>query len=378
MNNLTKIYVHQSLFSFNLWMPVWVLFLLDRDITMAQIAIADGVYMGTSSLFEFPAGKISDKFGAKKVLIYSTIIFTAAIIALTFTYSMTMLLIAWILWGISSALSSGSDQALLHEITNGDKFKVAISNLFMISLVCTSIGSIIATSIYEFSPMLPFLINIVLAALAVIPLIFIKLETELPQHQRDMGFKEYFKSIDFPEFKWILIGSLTMMCFWSPTLFYQPYFKHLSINIEYFGYIYVIAQFVGALFSKISGSMTSNTKIIIFGVALLAIGIFMFMLNSLIGVLGIILMWAGFYLTESTVSEQILSHTDKRAKATALSFKSFIAGIGLLFLRTYAGHYSDTAGLEPAVSILSYFLFALLVMIIIIYFFKKETAVKES
>ncbi|MCI6867556.1 MAG: MFS transporter, partial [Lachnospiraceae bacterium] len=65
------LYLYDLLISFRLIDTVWVLFLLDRGYTLAQVGIAEGVFHITSMLFEIPSGMFADLFGRKKTLLLS-------------------------------------------------------------------------------------------------------------------------------------------------------------------------------------------------------------------------------------------------------------------------------------------------------------------
>ena len=133
------LYLYDLLISFRLVDAVWVLFLLDRGYTLAQVGIAEGVFHITSMLFEIPSGMFADLFGRKKTLLLSG---TAGIFS-----SFFMALDGWSGWiyfgmicsALAFNLASGTQEAIVYDsLLEGkceDRYKKVWANMSVIGRV---------------------------------------------------------------------------------------------------------------------------------------------------------------------------------------------------------------------------------------------------
>ena len=64
-------YLFETLACFRLVDAVWVLFLLGRGYSLAQVGIAEGAFHVTSMLFEVPSGMVADLYGRRRTLLFS-------------------------------------------------------------------------------------------------------------------------------------------------------------------------------------------------------------------------------------------------------------------------------------------------------------------
>ena len=67
-------YLYEAALAFRMVDAVWVIFLLERGFSLAEVGTAEGVYHITSMLFEVPSGMAADLFGRKRTLILSGIV----------------------------------------------------------------------------------------------------------------------------------------------------------------------------------------------------------------------------------------------------------------------------------------------------------------
>ena len=133
------LYLYDLLISFRLIDTVWVLFLLDRGYTLAQVGIAEGVFHITSMLFEVPSGMFADLFGRRKTLLLSG---TAGILS-----SFFMALDGWSGWiyfgmicsALAFNLASGTQEAIVYDsLLEGkceDRYKKVWANMSVIGRV---------------------------------------------------------------------------------------------------------------------------------------------------------------------------------------------------------------------------------------------------
>jgi MFS family permease len=101
---------------FQLWIPVWVVFLtLDRGFSLTQVTTAEGIFLIGVLLLEVPTGAVADRWGRSKSLGLGALALGLAVLVFAFTNSFSLLLVSFLMWSVASALMSGADMALLFD-----------------------------------------------------------------------------------------------------------------------------------------------------------------------------------------------------------------------------------------------------------------------
>ena len=68
-----RMYLYEAALAFRMVDAVWVIFLLERGFSLAQVGVAEGIFHITSMIFEVPSGMAADLFGRKRTLVLSGI-----------------------------------------------------------------------------------------------------------------------------------------------------------------------------------------------------------------------------------------------------------------------------------------------------------------
>jgi MFS family permease len=99
------------------WLPVgltmapFVLLLLDRGLSLAQVSLLGAVSAVTVTVCELPTGGLADSLGRKPVLVASALFHATGLMLLGVFSVMGPLLVAAVLLGLSRALASGPLEA---------------------------------------------------------------------------------------------------------------------------------------------------------------------------------------------------------------------------------------------------------------------------
>ncbi|MEA4986498.1 MAG: MFS transporter [Anaerovorax sp.] len=130
------------------------------------------VYNLSAAILSFPFGKLSDKVGRKNVLVAGYIVFASVYFGFAFATNATTLIISFICYGIYTALISGTERAMIAEIS-----PPALKGT-MLGLHATLVGiallpaSIIAGALWNvFGAVAPFSFGASLSLLAALLLI---------------------------------------------------------------------------------------------------------------------------------------------------------------------------------------------------------------
>lgn len=112
---LRNLYLYEIISGFQIVDAVWVLFLLQRGFSLAQVGVAEGFFHVVSMCCEIPSGMLSDMMGRRKTLILSGIISAAGSFCMIATDCFWVILIAMGLNAFSYNLVSGTREALTYD-----------------------------------------------------------------------------------------------------------------------------------------------------------------------------------------------------------------------------------------------------------------------
>jgi len=95
-------------FSLGLVIPVTVLFQQDRGFSLSQIALVMASFSAVSLILELPTGGLADAVGRKRIYLVSRILAVVSRLCLLFAWTFPVMLLGWMIYGVSRSLSSGS------------------------------------------------------------------------------------------------------------------------------------------------------------------------------------------------------------------------------------------------------------------------------
>lgn len=111
----TLFYLYAFFKAFILIYPLYAVMFADAGLDAAQISLLFMVWSGVAFVLEVPSGAIADKYPRKYVLIIATLFQGAAFASWLLQPDFTGFLVGFILWGINSALTSGTQEALIYD-----------------------------------------------------------------------------------------------------------------------------------------------------------------------------------------------------------------------------------------------------------------------
>lgn len=109
------LYLYEAIICFRMIDVVWVLFLLERGYSLAQVGIAEGVYHVTSMIFEVPSGMVADLFGRKRTLIFSGLAGMGSGIFMALDGWDGWIYLGMIFSALSLNLASGTEEAITYD-----------------------------------------------------------------------------------------------------------------------------------------------------------------------------------------------------------------------------------------------------------------------
>ena len=114
--NLRVYYLFYGATGFLIWMPIWMIYLIDgRGMSITQVAAMESIFWITIVIAEVPTGAIADRWGRRISLCLGGCGFTIASIFFAFSSSYEMLAVCYAIMALAMTLHSGAGHALLFD-----------------------------------------------------------------------------------------------------------------------------------------------------------------------------------------------------------------------------------------------------------------------
>lgn len=249
---------------------VLTIILINKGLSLKNIAIVQICYMAAIIIFEFPSGIISDIFDRKIVYLVSIFLLMISYFITFKASSFGLLCISWFIYGMSAAINTGTIDISFTKLyqNNSKQLKAFISFVKMILSISAILGGYIGSVLYLYINIKIYLISLLIYLISSLITIFFIPNDKNTAHKHNkedlssylIKFKKniitLLKSKELLEL-FILISSIQF--FYQPFyLYWQAIFIDKNISISIFGFIYVLfrlSDIVGAwTFNKIKHS----------------------------------------------------------------------------------------------------------------------------
>ncbi len=114
--NINRFYVFRFFASFQLWMPIWVVYLIEeRGLSLTQVTALDAPFWIWLILMEVPTGAIADRWGHKISLTWGSFVYALALLIFGLAGTFPLLLGSYLVWASAMTLFSGADAAFFYD-----------------------------------------------------------------------------------------------------------------------------------------------------------------------------------------------------------------------------------------------------------------------
>ncbi|MSE07979.1 MFS transporter [Lactobacillus salivarius] len=131
---------------------VLTILLLKKGLSISQILIVQAAYSCAILISEYPSGVLADLYSKKRLFLVSKICLIAMFLIIIGSKSFIFMVLAWILYGISSALDSGTIDAeiinTLKQNNSANKVPKFISNINRLDFIALIIGGSVGSWLY--------------------------------------------------------------------------------------------------------------------------------------------------------------------------------------------------------------------------------------
>lgn len=236
--------------------PILIVYMLDRGLSLQQIALVAFVGGLFSIIFEIPSGAVADALGHRKALVLS-MIGQAFAMALYLGGTFWWIIIATSLYWFSGTLMTGTDKALfferLKELGREDEHQKLSGRASSFAHMVGAMALLFSGVAYTFHSWIPFVIGIIQFSFAAILISTFGNKKDSISVKKTEGFwnlthhfKEAFHTIkQTPLIIWIIIiYGISYGSFFASTEFHQVILKDVGLAIALFGLVYSLKRLV--------------------------------------------------------------------------------------------------------------------------------------
>jgi predicted MFS family arabinose efflux permease len=151
---------------------IWVIYLIeDRGLTLGQVLLFDAIVFGTTVVAEVPTGVVADRYTRRLSMILGSLVSAAAFVAFGLAGTVEVLLGAYVLFAVGSALMSGADDAFLFDslraVGRADEFATVAGRLNGVMTVAIAGFTVIGGLMVVWTPLSwPIVVSGLLSLLA--------------------------------------------------------------------------------------------------------------------------------------------------------------------------------------------------------------------
>ncbi len=231
--------------------------LLSKGLSLSEILIVQTFFSFCVLVAEYPSGVLADLMSRKNLFLVSNVFLIASFSFVLFFDSFILMLLAWGLYGLYSACSSGTIEASL--ITDIKENKKDLSKFLAKNNQITYLGMIIGSSLGSFLYLkvhaMLYIVGIFLIMLCALTIIiyFKEKEADFKSQKSLKLLKEQVKGSlkelkDNPKLKILLVGHLiTPVFFMSHFQMWQAYFLKQGVKGQYLFVFYIAFQVISIL-----------------------------------------------------------------------------------------------------------------------------------
>jgi len=373
--NITKFYFYRIFTSFNLVLPIFVLFLINNGLSLTQVFVLQSVYTLTLVILNIPTGAFADRYGRKKSLIISSFVLLTAFFVYGSSTRFWHFLIAEILYGISTAfwLSQGTSfiYDTLKQIGDEHKYKRVQGKVETINSLGMCLGSLIAGVIAAYSMRWNYYIGMIPVFIGLL-ISFSFRETRI-QQSKEKYFEKIRNAFDYavkhPQLRFfMLFSSIVDLIMFTGFIFAQPYLESLGADTKIIGAVFSVCYILTAVGAYKANWLEGKIKEIFsiyLVISLVALTMFIYYLTNSLAVASFAMILGGavrgFYIV--VIYDYLHRHMTSERRSTLMSLQLFMGDTMIAVLSPFFGWFADLYSIKATLllcsGILALFMFAM-------------------
>lgn len=348
--NINKVYSMNFFDGLQFTLPIFVIFLLDNGMNLAQVGLILGGAYVVQFILDIPFSIWADKHSRKSFLILSNVSFMLLNVILFLSHSFEMFFLAYCFNGLGTAFTSGISGAFVYDTLLSLGKEKQYEKVQVNIVKCRFVGKIIAIGaggyIYYINPRMPFLLQALSSLVCV--LIAFRFMEPLCEKSISKSFNQIKEGAGFLFKHKIVWVTVVVFCFADAIHdilinYYQPVMKASGISLTYFSIIYIFVNILGLLgahfYPKIKSKIDWKNIMIIYLLINAICSIFFGLQNAVLVVFSIAIftfVTASYDIYINSIIHKIVPSSHR---ATTLSIFALMYNL-LSFVLIYAISYS--------------------------------------
>lgn len=366
-SNILKLYLATGIGHLEIITPIFVLFLMSKDLTMTQIFLLQSYFTIMVFLLEVPSGVFADLYGLKTSIVAAYACYASSLVLYGLSNTVIMFAIGETLFALSWSLSSGADSALMYESLKSNKeekkfvkYRGRYSSLGMLSIGIASIVGGYLASRMDFSIM--FVIGGCFATIGFLIALTLKepknhdrvIEKNHLKHMKEgFNYVRTHKKIMKYTIYFSFFAAATLMLFYI----IQPYLVSFNMNYQIIGLVtagYFILNSLGFLLtetvSNIARDDDKTLLYILFGSAVMYLTIAF--VNVWTGIALILIIMFFSAIKEALVDYKVNKYAKSSHRATVLSIKNMSMQLMYSMIAPIIGFTMDIWDVKSAITLM--------------------------
>lgn len=356
--NITLYYLYAFFAMFQLWAPIWVLFMLDRGFSLTQVAVLDMTSFVMIALAEVPTGAVADRWGRKVSMGLGAGLLPVSVVIFGLSHSFVMVFVAWIFYSLAYTLTSGADVAFLYDSLKGlgqeAEFQKTVGKALGLGQISLAASAILGGLLGGIDLVIPVFATAVtlLPALGVI-LLFTEPYSEhesrppyLTNVRATISLAGRHSQIRYL----ILYAAVFFAAMWIVQVFFQPFLKVRGFPVETFGVMYMVFTFAtvaGAVAGpRLSAALGERTSFLVIPIVATAALAMLGLVQYAVAFVFLLFVNFTYGAGRPLLDEVINRYTPTEKRATMLSLRSLVSSVVLAPLEPGMGYTADRRGLR--------------------------------
>ncbi len=358
--NIGKLFLYTFLLDFQLWWPLWVVYLLEmRGFSLTQVSLLGGPFWLVMVLGEVPTGAVADRWGRKWSLLLGAVFFSWGVLVFAVSSNYLLILVSYVGWALAYTFQSGASSALLFDSLKmlgrqGDFERLTGRLSAVVSLA--GLGGVLLGAPFAAATDLsvPILVSGAIAALAA-PVAFWMKEPPIAEDERSAGYVSLLRDSvtqvrrSPAVLRMLVYAAVIGVAAFAPALFIQPFLRSHDVSIANLGFIQTPNRIL-----TIAGALLAYRASALLGRRLLFASLPVVMVTSyvLVGAWGSVYAYAGFLpiaamqgFSLPATGNYINQRIPSGQRATILSLSQLLFSLALAPLEPVLGFIGDHWGL---------------------------------
>jgi len=360
--NIRKYYIFSFIYSMYLWLPVWVLFLLEKGFSLTQITLLDTFYFITIFAISVPTGILSDKIGRKKALSSGSLLTALALFLFAESDGVASVMCSFFVWACGLTLSGVSGTAFLFDtlkmMGREEEFKKINGQSLFFANVSMAISSLLGGFMAGISLKLPILVA---AGLCLISFLITLSFTEPLSFPTKESYMSHLKeSVNFtrsvpPLMMLVVLGMCVSLFTYMALLFAQPYLIRVGKSLAFIGIMYFFFNLAIALSAPLAHvverKIGERKIVLIIPASFLLCFLFLSVGRLVIPAFIALNVASGF--SQPLLNDYLNRRIPTEKRGTVTSFQTALLAAVQLFFEPALGYTSDRFSLKTSFLLLS-------------------------